>query len=143
MSDKKNNEKSTKGLQKNALEWSVFAVSLLLVGAVLFYLGREMLLAKEAPPHIVLQLDKPHSLQKSDGEEPSFMVAVKASNKGGQTAEGVHLEVEMQRGQEKPQTADYDIDFLPRGSSREGYVAFKGSPDNVKLKARVLGYGIP
>lgn len=143
MSDKQKNAKSTSDLSKNALEWSVFAVSFLLVVGVLFYLGREMLLVDEAPPHIVLQLDKPHPLQKSDGEEAGFIVAVKASNKGGQTAEGVHLEVEMQRGQEKPQTADFDIDFLPRGSSREGYVAFKGASDNVKLKARVLGYGIP
>ncbi len=142
-----NNEKqgadSQASVSKNPLEWAVFAVSLLLVLGVLGYLGREIFLFDKAPPHIVLQLGKPQQLQKAAGEEAGFIVSVQASNKGRQTAEGVHIEVEMQRGSEKPEAADFEIAFLPRGSSREGWVAFKGTKENVKLKARVLGYEIP
>jgi uncharacterized protein (TIGR02588 family) len=127
-------------LQKNALEWSVFAVSLLLVGATLFYLGREALTAQESPPHIALKLGQPRALQNAT--PPGFIVSVEATNKGWQTAEGVQIEVEMQRGEEK-QTANFEVAFLPRHSSREGWVAFKGQPENVKLSARVLGYEIP
>ena len=133
---------SSTRLQKNVLEWSVFAISLLLVSATLFYLGREVLNAHEAPPHIALKLGEPRALQNS-GSPPSFIVSVEASNKGWQTAEGVHIEVEMRRGNEEPQTADFEIAFLPRNSSREGWVAFKGKPENIKWSARVLGYEIP
>ena len=143
MSDKKTNEKSNSHIEKNALEWSVFAVSLLLVLASIGYLIRQILVADNTPPHITLQLGTPQDLQNSDKKEKTFMVPVKALNKGGQTAEGVHLEIEMQRGQEKPQTADFEINFLPAGSSRDGWVAFQGTKDNAKLKARVLGYEIP
>ena len=134
---------SSSKLQKNALEWSVFALSLLLVGATLWYLVRETLTAQESPPHIALKLGKPQLLQNLSKEAPSFIVSVEATNKGWQTAEGVHIEVELQRGKEEPQTADFEIAFLPRNSSREGWVAFKGKPENINLSARVLGYEIP
>ena len=148
MSEKQESSKESSSqnsqLDKNPLEWGVFAISLLLVGATLFYLGRETLTAKESPPHIALKMGTPRLLQNFPKEAPSFIVSVEASNKGWQTAEGVHIEIEMQRGQEEPQTADFEIAFLPRNSSREGWVAFKGKPENIKkLSARVLGYEIP
>lgn len=140
MSEKQESSK----LQKNPLEWSVFALSLLLVSTTLFYLGREALTANESPPHIVLKTGEPRLLQNFSEEAPSFIVPIEATNKGWQTAEGVHIEIEMQRGGEEPQTANYEIAFLPRNSSREGWVAFKGKPENIKkLSARVLGYEIP
>lgn len=142
MNQEKEAPKETVALEKNPLEWVIFGISLILVLSVLGYLGREILFFDEAPPHIVLQLGKPRPLQKP-ANEAEFIVMVTASNQGRQTAEGVHIEVEMQRGSEKPETADFDIAFLPRGSSREGYVAFKGQPEGVKLEARVLGYEIP
>src|SRR5687768_2214296 len=89
-------------LQKNVLEWSVFVISLLLVGVTLFHLGREILTAEESPPHIALKLGIPRPLQNSPEEAPGFIVSVEASNKGWKTAEGVHIEVEMQRGSEEP-----------------------------------------
>lgn len=142
-SELSNSNSGAPGLQKNALEWGVFALSLLLVSATLIYLGREILTDNPAPPHITLHLGKPRPLENSTSGEPSFIVSVQAANKGGDTAEGVHVEVEMQRGTEEPQKADFDIDFLPRGSKREGWVAFKGEEKGAKLTARVLGYEIP
>src|SRR5687767_11734917 len=128
MNETQESSRKSSKLQKNALEWSVFAVSLFLVGATLFYLGREALTAVESPPHIALKTGEPRLLQNFSKEAPSFIVSVEASNKGWQTAEGVHIEIEMQRGKEEPQTADFEIAFLPRNSSREGWVAFKGKP---------------
>ena len=129
--------------QKNWLEWSVFALSLLLVGGTLVYLAREALTLDDVPPKIVLTLGKPRPLDASPGGSKSFILPVKAANHGQQTAEGVHVQVEMRRAGEEPQTADFEIEFLPRDSEREGWVGFKGEPEGIKLDARVLGYEIP
>lgn len=137
-----NKDKAPRGVQKNWLEWTVFACGLLLTLATVAYLAYDALTLEGTPPSIALKLGKPRILSTPGGEK-SFMVPVEAFNRGQQTAEGVHIEVSAKFSGAPEQSADYDIAFLPRGSSREGWVAFEGDPKQAKLNARVLGYEIP
>ena len=129
-------------LQKNWLEWVVFAIGLLLTFSTIAYLAYDAITLKESPPSIVLKMGKPRPLA-THSKEPSFMVPVEAINHGKQTAEGLHIEVRARFDDAPEQTADYEVAFLPRGSSREGWVAFEGDSKKVRLDARVLGYEIP
>ncbi len=140
--DKSQEEKSPPAVQKNWLEWTVFVCGLLLTLATVGYLAYDALTLEEKPPSIALKLGEPRILSTPGGEK-SFMVPVEAFNRGQQTAEGVHIEVSAKFPGAPEQSADYDIAFLPRGSSREGWVAFEGDPKQAKLDARVLGFEIP
>ena len=125
-----------KKVQKNWLEWSVFAASSLLIVALLGFLVYESLTIGNAPPDIQLEVGAPE--QRSG----YFAVPINATNKGDHTAEGVHIEVVL-RGAGKEETGDFDIAFLPRRGSREAWVTFKNDPRQGTLEARVLGYEKP
>lgn len=123
-------------LEKNTLEWSVFAVSCALVFAVIAYLTYVAITLGTSPPQIKVAVGK----AAPDGEY--FRVPVTVHNQGDQTAEGVNVEVESQQNGET-ETAEFEVPFLPRHSEREGAVLFKNDPRKGKLKARVLGYQKP
>jgi uncharacterized protein (TIGR02588 family) len=71
-----------------------------------------------------------------------FAVPLEVTNKGDQTAEGVHIEVVLRSGG-KEESADLEIAFLPRRGRREAWVTFKTDPRLGTLEARVLGYEKP
>jgi uncharacterized protein (TIGR02588 family) len=71
-----------------------------------------------------------------------FAVPLEVTNKGDQTAEGVHIEVVLRSGG-KEERADLEIAFLPRRGAREAWVTFKTDPRQGTLEARVLGYEKP
>ena len=123
-------------VQKNWLEWTVFAVSALLIAAVLGFLVYETATIGNAPPDIHLQIGTPEQ------RTGYFAVPVEAINKGDHTAEGVHIEVVLKAGG-KEETGDFEIAFLPRRGSREAWVTFKSDPRSGTLEARVLGYEKP
>ena len=125
-----------KKVQKNWLEWAVFAASSVLIVTLLGFLVYESMTIGNAPPDIHLEIGTP--------EERSgyFAVPVTATNKGDHTAEGVHIEVVL-RGAGKEETGDFEIQFLPRRGSREAWVTFKNDPRQGTLEARVLGYEKP
>ena len=121
---------------KNWLEWSVFALSAALILTVLSFLTYETATIGDAPPDIHLKLGQP------EPRTGYFALPVEALNKGDHTAEGVHIEVVLRAGG-KEETADLDIQFLPRRGSREAWVTFKTDPRTGTLEARVLGYEKP
>lgn len=125
-----------KKVQKNALEWSVFALSAVLIAALFGFLIYESATIGDAPPDIHVQIGTPE--QRSG----YFAVPIEATNKGDHTAEGVHIEVVLRAAGEE-ETGDFEIQFLPRRGSREGWVTFKSDPRNGTLEARVLGYEKP
>ncbi len=125
-------------LQKNWFEWIVFGVGLLLVVSTLSYLAYDAATLGDAPPSIEVRtgdtLQRPHN----------FIVPVTLVNHGDQTAEGVMVEVTLESGGEEKERAEFTVPFLPRRSTREGWVAFQTDPRTVQqLKARVLGYEKP
>ena len=127
-----------KKLQKNWLEWVVFAAGLLLVVSILAYLAYDAATITDAPPSIEVRMGQPL-------ERPhNFIVPVSLTNHGDQTAEGVMIEVVLESGGQEKERGEFTIAFLPRRSTREGWVAFQTDPRTVEqTKARVLGYEKP
>lgn len=127
-----------KKLEKNWLEWLVFAASLILVLSTLGYLVYDGATFGEAPPSIEFQLGQPQ--QRSN----RFVVPVSVTNRGDETAQGVHIEVTLESGGKEQENADFEIAFLPRHSTRKGWVTFKTDPRSAEqMQARVLGFEKP
>jgi uncharacterized protein (TIGR02588 family) len=125
-------------IEKNWLEWIVFGVGLVLVVSALAYLVYDGATATEAPPDIEVRLGEP----RAGGA--GFLVPVSVSNRGGQTAEGVTVEVVLETaGAPEPERSDFTLAFLPRGGTREGWVAFRTDPRAGRLTARAHGYEVP
>lgn len=127
-----------KNIEKNWLEWVVFAASLVLVVSTLGYLVYDGATLGNAPPSIQFQLGKPQP------QLNHFIVPVSVTNQGDETAEGVQVEVVLKSGGQEQESAQFEIAFLPRHSTRQGWVTFETNPRTVdEMKARVLGFEKP
>jgi uncharacterized protein (TIGR02588 family) len=125
-------------LQKNWVEWSVFAVGLALVLSALGYLVYDGATMGSDPPSIEVRLGSPQA------RAHNFIVPVTVTNHGDETAEGVAIEVLMESGGgTEPAHGKLTIAFLPRRATREGFVTFQQDPRAARLTARVLGYEKP
>jgi uncharacterized protein (TIGR02588 family) len=127
-----------KKLQKNWVEWAVFALGLLLVTSTLAYLAYDAATITDAPPSIEVRAGQPEQ------RPHNFIVPVSLVNHGDQTAEGVLVEVVLESGGQEKERGEFTVAFLPRRSTREGWVAFQTDPRTVEqVKARVLGFEKP
>lgn len=124
-------------IQKNWLEWAVFALGLILVSATLGYLIYAGVSMGHKPPSLEVRLGTPEPGQFN------FMVPVTVVNHGDETAEGVRIEVVMNSAGGEQERGQLDIPFLPRHATREGWVTFEKDPRTAQLKALVLGYQKP
>lgn len=123
--------------QKNALEWAVFVLSLVLVMGTLGYLIFSAVTYEKTSPTLSVSLAKPQS------SASQFRVPVIISNDGDQTAKGVQIEVTLNENAPNEEKANFTVDYVPRHSKRTGAVVFKSDPRIGKLQARVLGYVDP
>lgn len=127
-----------KKLEKNWLEWIVFVISLILVLFTLGYIVYDGATLGETPPNIELQLGQPQP------QSDRFIVPVTATNRGDETAETVQIEVTLNSDGREEETAEFEIAFLPRHSTRRGWVTFQTDPRTVEqIEARVLGFEKP
>ncbi|MBA3344114.1 MAG: hypothetical protein H0T44_02275 [Gemmatimonadales bacterium] len=124
-----------KSLDKNALEWTVFGVGLILVLATIVYLAREALATDSLPPDVTAVLGP--TRPGRDG----FQVPVTVQNRGDRVAEDVTVTVLLAGPPE--QEAVLTIGFLPRHSTRQGWVRFNGSPAAPQLRVTSLGFASP
>lgn len=125
-------------LQKNWLEWLVFALSLVLVLCALGYLVYDGATSAKTPANIQLELGKPQP------QANHFMIPVSVTNRGDTTAETVQIEVTLENSGQEQENAQLEIALLPRHSKREGWVTFQTDPRTVEeTKARVLGFEQP
>jgi uncharacterized protein (TIGR02588 family) len=123
--------------EKNWLEWSVFAVGLLLVVGVIVYLAYDAVTLGDRPPSIEVQLGEPE--QRAN----AYAIPVSVTNLGDQTAEGVLIEVVLERGTDREQ-AQFEIAFVPRYSTRQGWVMFQTDPRSAdQVASYVLGFESP
>ncbi len=123
-------------IEKNWLEWVVFGVSAALIATVIGFLAYESVTMGDALPDIQLQTGTP------EARTGYFAVPMRVTNKGDQTAEGVHIEVVLKTGGDE-EHSDIEVAFLPRRGAREAWVTFKSDPAAGMLEARVLGYEKP
>jgi len=124
-------------LQKNWFEWIVFALGLILVSSTLGYLIYAGTSMGQEPPSLEVRLGTPEQRQFN------FIVPVTVVNHGDETAEAVRIEVVMESGGEEKARGEFDVPFVPRHATREGWVTFEQDPSTAQLKARVLGYQKP
>lgn len=124
--------------EKNWLEWCVFAAGLLLVLALVAYLTYDIATARSGPPNVQVELGR--SFPQSAG----YAVPVTVTNRGHETAEQVHIEVQLTRPDGQTEKGELMLQFLPRGATRHGTVTFTVDPRRAgSLTSRVLGYERP
>lgn len=124
-------------VEKNRLEWAVFAVGLVLVLGTIGALVWDGIRASDEPPDLIVELGAPE--RRGQG----WAVPVTMHNRGGQTAEGVRVEVALELSGGRRETAELEFPFLPRASQREGWVHFLHPPGAGRLTGRVAGYEEP
>jgi uncharacterized protein (TIGR02588 family) len=123
-------------LEKNALEWTVFGIGLILVLATLGYLVREALTTGSSPPELVVHLGAPRRVAES------FEVPVTVVNRGDRVAEGVSVSITLAAGAEREE-AVLSIAFLPHQSRRQGWVTFRSDPAGGDLRVGPVSYESP
>jgi uncharacterized protein (TIGR02588 family) len=124
-------------LEKNALEWAVFAVGLLVVLGTVGLLVHDMVRGEDSPPDLSVELGQPR--RRAGG----WAVPVTIHNEGGETAEGARVEVLLELPGGRSERAEFDAAFVPSRSQREGWVVFRHPPASGRLTARVAGYEKP
>ncbi|HKR00926.1 MAG TPA: hypothetical protein VJT09_09645 [Pyrinomonadaceae bacterium] len=125
-------------LGKNWFEWIVFGIGLALVLATLGYLAYDAATITDAPPSIEVRTGE------AERREHNFIIPVTLINHGDRTAEGVQVEVVLESGGTEQERGEFTVAFLPRRSTREGWVAFQTDPGTAeRIKARVTGYEKP
>lgn len=116
----------------------MFGVGLVLVIGVLGYLGYTAVATNDsAPPDIEVVVGEP-----SRGEY-GYLLPISAINHGDETAEGVLIEVTLERDGAEVEQGEFEIALLPRHATGEGWVAFKSDPASGQIVAEVSGFEKP
>jgi uncharacterized protein (TIGR02588 family) len=126
-----------KSVEKNRLEWVVFAVALLLVLATFGYLIYEAVTTRDGPPDVVVTLGPP---EPGSG---GFMVPVEAANRGGQPAEELRIAVRLETANGAAEESVLLFPYLPRESTRRGWVTFRADPGSGTLRVSGVGFLSP
>ncbi|MFT2011251.1 hypothetical protein ACMA1I_21450 [Pontibacter sp. 13R65] len=124
---------------KNVLEWGVFGFSLLLISAVVIYLGYKAYMAEDNPkPELEV------FYQHDPSEKEPYRYHITVENKGKETAEEVTIQVWTETGGKEVESAELQLPFAPKESMREGWVLFKDNPANADtIYVRVKSYKKP
>ena len=121
---------------KNALEWSVFAVSFLLVVGLIAVLAFEAAVWTERPPELTTRLATP---EIKNGQ---VTVTVEVTNHGDVAAADVRIELTRT-------TAGIDhhtfvlVDFVPRHGTRRGHASFPLEGEAGSVKVAGIGFAEP
>lgn len=122
--------------RKNAVEWLVFAASLLLITAVVAYLVYAAATSSNEPPRLMVEIGTIADV------ESGSRVELRVLNRGATTAANVVVEV-IDDAPGARDRAEVTLAFVPHGSSRRAWVVFSEHPHRERLRARVLGYEEP
>ena len=118
-------------MHKNALEWTVFAVSLVLMASLVGALSVAAW-KTDAPPRLVVTVGAP--VAQPGG---AVFLPVRVQNDGPKTAAAVAVELTVD-GRTVPLTFDY----VPRHSERSGVAALPSMPRG-PVSGRVVAYSEP
>ncbi|MBA2305905.1 MAG: hypothetical protein H0W08_25195 [Acidobacteria bacterium] len=123
-------------MNKNRLEWTVFAVSLALIAGVVSLLVYQHFASGDAPPSIFVTAGP--AITTGGG----FAVPFDIRNEGDVTAEDVRVEATLNwpGGSERGETV---VPLVPYRSHRRAWIAFTRGPAGATLHPRVLGFREP
>lgn len=123
---------------KNWLEWTVFAIGFVLTAGTLVSLGYQTWVPQSTPPQLAVALGTPEPTPEG------VAVPVTVTNRGGQTAENVEVEVAARVNGQQVARGTVTLAFVPRNARREGRVVFAGavSPESA-FTVTVIGYQLP
>ncbi len=121
-------------MKKNALEWSVFAISLVLIAVCVGVLGYEQLTRTDGPPRITVAVER--VVAQPDG----FGLEVVVQNSGDRTAENVRFEIVLEGASER---AEALVAYVPYRSQRRAWLVLQSDPRSRRFVIRVLGFEEP
>ncbi len=122
---------------KNWLEKTVLAISVVLVLASAGWLTWEALAGTDGPPSIVVEVGS------GEMRAGRWTTLVTARNEGGTTAEDVRIALTVE-GTGEPERAEIVFQYLPARATRTGWVTFNTRPGpSDHVETRVLGYTEP
>lgn len=124
-------------IQKNPLEWAVFAIGLVVTLGVVGFLAWDAARSGDGPPDLAVELGAPQP--RAQG----WAVPVTVRNRGEETAEGARVLVTLELPGGEKEEAELELPFVPRRSQREGWVHFLHPPASGRLSGRVTGYEQP
>jgi uncharacterized protein (TIGR02588 family) len=122
--------------RKNALEWAVFAVSAVVIAALLATLAYHETTRPDSPPD--LRVEAVGDRATAGGHA----VTLQVRNLGGTTAATVTIEAVL-AGRGTNERGQVVLPFVPAGSTRTGEVLFSRKPEPGELTVRVSGYERP
>jgi uncharacterized protein (TIGR02588 family) len=123
--------------EKNALEWTVFAVGLVMVLATLGYLVRESIVSGDGPPDVAVRLGPARPSQHG------WLLPVEVTNVGSTTAEEVRVPIDLDLPDGTNEEAELDIAYLPPESKRQGWVSFRSDPGQGTLSLGAITFEAP
>ena len=116
--------------QKNILEWTVFAVSALLLAGVAGSLVLAGMRSDDRPPSLVIETGTP------EAHGGMFRILIRVHNRGDATAEDARIDVELLAEGLVVERAELTIPFVPKRSMREGWVSFHRDPRCCRVLVR-------
>ena len=122
--------------KKNALEWTVFSLSLLLVIGIITSLIWQALSTGDQPARLIVTMGKPLISREQ------VRIPLKVANLGDEAANTVDVEVSGELDSEKI-TSSLSLEYVPHRAERNGWVSFPGNHLPSGLSARVVGYEQP
>lgn len=136
--DKENKKEPSYKDKKNFLEWTVFAVSLLMVAGILIYLGYKTYTHQPSPPNIQVEY-RPNPTRLTP-----YRYHLIVNNTGGETAEEVIIELVLKKDTIIMEKAEMNLPFVPQSSKREGWINFTMDPNEADtVVARVMSFKKP
>lgn len=131
------NEQEENKEQPSIWEWVIAAIGLVLVVGAIGFVLYQAIWGSEVPPDVQIQIK---SIQPVSS---GYLVIFSIRNQSGATLEGVLVEAELKRGEEKIESSQTTIDFVPAHSNRKGGFFFRKNPHAYSLETRASGYQQP
>lgn len=123
--------------RKNALEWTVFGVSLVIFVAIVGFLVVDAISGGAGAPQVEIHAGEP----KPQGDR--WAIPLTITNRGDKTAEGVQFEVALLKDGADVEVAEVSVAFLPRKSDRKASVLFRADPRDLQIVPRAISFEQP
>lgn len=128
---------SHQGKGTSPLEWTVAALSALIVLAAMGTMLYEAISESETPPQIEIAVED--VLEVAGG----YLVAFQAYNHGETTAAGLVVEGTLKAGSETVETSSITLDYVPSEGRQRAGLFFSRDPDRFTLEINPKGYSHP